>query len=74
VSTSRRLFVLLCLAAILWAAMHPATSGLPWAMLAPFLFFVALIVSALSIGQPERLFLPASPSLRLRAPRAPPQV
>jgi hypothetical protein len=74
VSTSRRLFVLLCLVAILWVTSHPAASGLAWTILAPFLFVVALIVALAQTPQPERVFAAVGAYLPVHSPRPPPQV
>jgi hypothetical protein len=70
----RRIFVLLCLTAILWVAVHPAASGLAWAILMPVLLFIALLIAFEAIRQPEPTFVPVSPDLPQHAPRAPPQI
>jgi len=65
------LLLLLCLAAILWAVLHPAATALAWAILVPLLMFVAVAAIA-PVRQPERVFFAADPFLPVYASRPPP--
>jgi hypothetical protein len=51
----RKLIALLCLAALLLAALTPASDGLTPAWLTPFWLFLAILVSfSAGLGEPER--------------------
>jgi hypothetical protein len=67
-----RAIVILCLAAILFAALtHPGT-GVLVAILAPWWFFFALVASLLVSRTAERYDVPLSPVLSVLSPRPPP--
>ena len=73
VHAMRRTIVLLCVAALLFAALTPATSGLLCAILVPFWFFVAVIVS-FRFCEIEQFYCPQAPLLALATSRAPPAI
>ena len=67
-----RLVALVCLAAVLLAALTPAPSGLFWAILLPLLLFVAAIIIAPIGRERECGNVPAYSFLTVVASRAPP--
>lgn len=69
----RNLIVLLCVAAMLFAALTPAASGLLYAFLVPCWFLVALIVS-FRFRDIEKVCCPQTPLLSLATSRAPPAI
>jgi hypothetical protein len=73
VHSMRRTIVLLCVAAVLFAALTPAVSGLLCAILVPFWFFVAVIVS-FRFREIEKFYSPQAPLLAHATSRAPPAI
>ena len=72
-SGMRNLIVLLCVAALLFAALTPAASGLLGAILVPFWLFVAVIVS-FRFREIQKVCCPQAPLLALATSRAPPAI
>jgi len=69
---ARKSIALVCLAAFLLAALVPASSGLPFAILAPlWLFFAAVVCVALVRPADDRNALPV-PFFSILPSRAPP--
>jgi hypothetical protein len=69
----RNLMVLLCVAALLFAAWTPAASGLFCAILVPFWFFIAVIVS-FRFCEIQKVCCPQAPLFALATSRAPPAI
>lgn len=69
---ARKSIALLCLAVFLLGALVPASSGLPFAILAPlWLFFAAVVCVSLVRPAEDRIALPV-PFLSILPSRAPP--
>jgi hypothetical protein len=68
----RRLIVVLCLVAVISAALAPSAHVLSAAILVPLLLFVATIVIVPIRFERENSTLPASPCLSFATSRAPP--
>ena len=68
----RRFFALICLAAILLAALAPVTLGILFAFLIPFWFFFAAVVSFPVAIVDEDSGSPLFASLPIFSPRPPP--
>ena len=72
--TARKLIAVLCLVAVLWAAITPASSSLLWAVVIPILlFFSALVVVTLD-RRPEQREIPTFSFLTVISSRAPPVI
>jgi hypothetical protein len=69
----RNLIVLLCVAAVLFAALTPAASGLLYALLVPFWFLVAVIVT-FRFRDIQKVCCPLAALPALATSRAPPAV
>jgi hypothetical protein len=69
----RRLTVLLCLVAVLLAALSPSAFGNAACLVTVFFYFIATVVTVLISQRDETAFLPASPLLAVLASRAPPR-
>jgi hypothetical protein len=70
--SARKLIAFICFAAVLLAAMTPASAGLFPAVLLPFLYIVGLVTIAWAKRQSEENQIPASSCLRVTASRARP--
>jgi len=68
----RRLIALVCLAAVLAAALIPLTSSLLWAALVPVCFFVVSVVALALVREVEGPVAQPLKFLAVLAPRAPP--
>jgi hypothetical protein len=68
----RRLLTLICLAAVLLAALAPVTLGILFAFLIPFWFFFAAVVSFPVAIVDEDSRSPLFASLPIFSPRPPP--
>ena len=73
VTRIRNLIVLLCVAAVLFTALTPGASGLLCAILVPFWFCVAVIVS-FPFRETDKLYCPRAPLLAHATSRAPPAI
>jgi hypothetical protein len=69
----RNVIVLLCVAALLFAAWTPDASGLFCAILVPFWFLIAVIVS-FRFREIQQVCCPQTPLLALATSRAPPAI
>jgi hypothetical protein len=70
---TRNLIILLCVAAVLFSALTPAAFGLLCAILVPFWFFVAGVVS-FRFREIEKFYCPQAPLLAHATSRAPPAI
>jgi hypothetical protein len=68
----RKLFALVCIVAVLLAAMNPVASALHWAILVPVLLCLAVVELAVVVRKFDDFHPPAFPSLSVLVPRAPP--
>ncbi len=68
----RRILALLCLLALLFAALMPGAPGLPVAVLAPLFFFLALLVALTRTPYAFARALPSCPVISPLGSRAPP--
>jgi hypothetical protein len=70
---TRNLIIWLCVAAVLFAALTPAASGVLGAILVPFWLFVAVIVS-FRFREISKFCCPQAPLLAHATGRAPPAI
>jgi hypothetical protein len=70
--SARRLVGLLCVVAIILAAVAPSTAGLLWASLIPLLLFDAVVVIVQKSRENDDSDAPSFPFLSVVSSRAPP--
>jgi hypothetical protein len=68
----RKLFLIICVGAILLAALSPVSAGLLWAILVPLLFVVGIATMVWTEPPYEERGIPTCSSLSVIAARAPP--
>jgi hypothetical protein len=69
---ARKLVSFLCLAAVLFAALAPASPGLLWAVVIPLLLLVGTVAVVASVRPDEGTAPPSLPYLDILTARAPP--
>jgi hypothetical protein len=70
----RRIAFFVCLAAVLLAALTPGMAGLPFAILVPLLFFIAIVLSVPLPCIEEQTYTPQAFALPVFSPRPPPKL